>query len=68
MSSVSLTDYCNFILDSMEEDIVVLDINKKIVFANYRIRSRFENENIIGKECCEIVHKRLSPCYSSGGE
>ncbi len=69
-SKVCLDDKhcCALVLDTVQEPILILDKNYRIVDANESVCNKFEceTENIIGKLCYEIAHHSNKPCYEKG--
>jgi PAS domain S-box-containing protein len=59
---------CVSVLDSVQEPILILDKNFRIIDANEAVCNQFkcETENIIGKYCYEIAHKSNKPCFEKG--
>jgi len=50
------------ILDGVEDDIVVVDSEHRIRFANSAALKRFAPESSIGKLCYQVLQNRNSPC------
>jgi len=59
---------CASVLDNVQEPILILDKNYRIVDANESVCNKFkcETENIIGKLCYEIANNSNKPCYEKG--
>ncbi len=53
------------IFDAFEEEVVVIDRNYRILYANYKYAKDLgynSKEEVIGKECFRISHYRDEPC------
>lgn len=52
------------ILDSISEDILIIDNEFRIIFANKQIMQNLNmgQNDILGKHCYEITHHIFSPC------
>jgi transcriptional regulator with PAS, ATPase and Fis domain len=59
---------CASVLDTVQEPILMLDKNYRIVDANEPVCNKFkcETENIIGKHCYEIANNSNEPCFERG--
>ena len=59
---------CVSVLDNVQEPILILDKNYRIIDANDAVCNKFkcETENIIGKYCYEIAHNANKPCFERG--
>jgi transcriptional regulator with PAS, ATPase and Fis domain len=59
---------CASILDTVQEPILILDKNYRIVDANEAVCNKFkcETEKIIGKYCYEIADNSNKPCFEKG--
>jgi PAS domain S-box-containing protein len=59
---------CASVMDTIQEPILVLDKNYRIVDVNERVCDKFkcDTENIIGKHCYEIAHHSDKPCFEKG--
>ena len=56
------------LLDALVEEVLILDITYKIVYANQKFlenRSKSLNE-VTGKYCYQITHNLDKPCHMSG--
>ncbi|HYA85706.1 MAG TPA: PAS domain S-box protein [Nitrospirota bacterium] len=63
-------EFIRSILDTVDEEIIVLDRDYRILTANkaYRDKVGGSDEKIIGQHCYEISHKINRPCYEDGDE
>ena len=60
--------YYQAIINSVQEPILVIDRNYRIVDANEAARQAFgEGIAIVGRACFEVTHKTAIPCYVDGG-
>ena len=52
------------IVDGVEDELLVIDSEYRVRFANSAVRSRFqkEAESLIGKLCYEVLYDRDEPC------
>jgi PAS domain S-box-containing protein len=59
---------CSSVMDTIQEPILIIDKNYRIVDANEPVCNKFEceTENIIGKHCYEIAHHSNKPCFEKG--
>ena len=58
------------ILDTVDEGFIVIDRDFRILTANKAYCSQVEEscDSVIGRQCYEISHKALRPCYEEGEE
>lgn len=61
------TMYHVVINDLIQEDVMIIDLNYRILDINEKLlsRLRLEREEAIGRHCYEISHHRNSPCSGS---
>ncbi|MFW6125987.1 MAG: GAF domain-containing protein [Chloroflexota bacterium] len=54
------------VVDSVEDELLVIDSDYRIRFANAAVRSRFKDEDDrpVGQLCYEALHQRDRPCAS----
>jgi signal transduction histidine kinase len=51
------------LIDGIQDELVIIDADYRIKFANAAAQSRFQNgESPIGKLCYEVLHQRGTPC------
>ncbi len=52
------------VVDSVEDELLVIDSDYRVLFANSLVRNRFEKgaESLIGRLCYEALHGRDRPC------
>jgi len=57
-------DYLENLINSIEDEIMVIDRNYLIVSANHALLSRVgkSKEEVVGKPCYEVSQKALEPC------
>jgi len=57
-------DYLQAVIDSLEDELIVIDLDYRIVQANRAVLRRHGKsiEEIIGRHCYEISHSSLSMC------
>jgi two-component system, cell cycle sensor histidine kinase and response regulator CckA len=58
------------LLDSVDEGFIVVDRDYRILSANraYCSQVGLNPEDVLGKHCYEISHKKSSPCFENGEE
>ena len=61
-------DFLRAILDSLDEELIVLDKNFRVVQVNHSVRSRHEGFTIIGRYCYEIKFGLQQPCSGTLGK
>jgi signal transduction histidine kinase len=52
------------VLDAIEDEIVIIDAEHRVIYANsvHRNRTQNEEESFIGKHCYEVLYNRERPC------
>jgi len=52
------------IIDGVEDELIVIDSDRRIRFVNSAVRDRFqkEEEQLIGQPCYKVLHDRKKPC------
>ncbi|HEY94862.1 MAG TPA: GAF domain-containing protein [Dehalococcoidia bacterium] len=52
------------VLDAIEDEIVIINTEHKIIYTNSVLRNRVQNgeESFIGRRCYEVLYNRNSPC------
>ncbi len=52
------------VLDAIEDEIVIINNEHKVIFANSVLRNRVQREesSLIGRYCYEVLYNRDSPC------
>ncbi len=55
-------DYLENIMDSIEDELLVVDREYKIIMANKAVKSR-KGEGVIGDYCYSISHEMAAPCW-----
>ncbi|TAL25415.1 MAG: PAS domain-containing protein [Nitrospirae bacterium] len=58
-------DYLETIMDSIEDELMVVDRNFKIIMANKTIRA-IKGDKVIGDYCYSISHDMSAPCWREG--
>jgi len=63
-NDVGLETNLNDIVDSVEDELLVIDCDYQIRFANLAVRARFQRktDSPIGKFCYQALHDRDRPC------
>ncbi|HYQ48228.1 MAG TPA: PAS domain-containing protein, partial [Thermodesulfovibrionales bacterium] len=56
-------DYIETIMNSIPEELIVIDRNHKIIMAN-KVAIENAEEDLIGKHCHQLLHKSPVPCGS----
>ena len=60
--------YYQSIINSVQEPILVIDRDFRVVDANKAAQQEFgETSAIVGRACFEVTHKTSVPCYADGG-
>jgi len=64
------THYYRTLLDSLHEDIIVIDPDYRItdINNNFLVTSGLKRKNVIGRHCFEILHGHNEPCFKHGEE
>jgi len=57
-------DFLQTIIDSLEEELMVLDSNRRIIQANRSMRLKHGDRKVIGHYCYEVTHQASRPCDS----
>lgn len=63
-------DYWSHVIDSIDDEITIIDRNFRIVEANARVLRRYnlKKSDVIGRPCFEISHDSTEPCHGSAHE
>ncbi len=61
-------EFIRNILNSVDEAFIVIDRDYRIITANKAYCLTVSCDDVIGKHCYEISHKRNLPCYDAGEE
>ena len=60
-------EHLESIMDSIQDSMLIIDRNYKVIKANDIARKRY-GLDIIGKDCFEVSHKSSRPCWMEGEE
>ena len=58
----SSRDFLQAIIDSLDEDLMVLDSDLRITQINRSLRLKHKDEEVIGRHCYEVSHGLTHPC------
>jgi len=61
----SSRDFLQIIIDSLDEDLLVLDNQLRITLANRSMHLKYEGEEVNGRHCYEVTHGLNHPCQPS---
>lgn len=64
ITNISLEITLQDVVDGVEDELVVIDKEYRVIFANSAMRSRFRkgDESIVGGLCYEVFYNRDQPC------
>jgi len=55
-------DFLQSIIDSLNEELIVLDREWRITQANQSVRRKHKDEEVVGRHCYEVTHGLSHPC------
>lgn len=55
-------DFLQTVIDSLDEDLLVLDGERRIIQANQSLRLKHKNREVVGRHCYEVTHDLSEPC------
>jgi signal transduction histidine kinase/PAS domain-containing protein len=58
-------DFLQNIIDGLDEELMVLDSQSRIIHANRNVSSKHENQEVVGRYCYEVTHGSSHLCDSN---
>jgi len=55
-------DFLQTVIDSLDEDLLVLDGEQHIIQANRSLRLKYKDREVVGHHCYEVTHGLSEPC------